>query len=276
MSNNTDINVHERLNRLTTLLTELGPLAIAVSGGVDSRLLTAMAWRADLDVVALHLTGPHLTPAESSFALQWLTDQGRPYRIINFNPLTLPDAAANARKRCYHCKRAGFKLLLAAAGPGRQLADGSNADDAAVFRPGHLALADLGVASPLAKMGLAKADIRTLAVAIGLVWPEQPSRACLFTRLPYDTPVDTALLARLGTAEDLLESLGFREFRLRLPTKKSARLHLGTGERECWAQQGCRALSSMTELGFTFVLPEFMEQLSGYYDDITRIPDKGK
>ena len=61
-------------------------------------------------------------------------------------------------------------------GPGRLrppggipvLWDGTNVDDLADFRPGHRALRELGVESPLLAAGLGKAAIRALSRGLGL------------------------------------------------------------------------------------------------------------
>ena len=95
------------------------PLAVAFSGGLDSRFLCFALRRAGCDVLALHATGPHVPQAESAAARRWARAQGLPLREVRHDPLSLPDVAVNSRERCYACKRALMRRLreaLAAAG----------------------------------------------------------------------------------------------------------------------------------------------------------------
>ena len=54
------------------------PLAVAFSGGLDSRFLCFALRRAGCDVLALHATGPHVPQAESEAARRWARAQGCP------------------------------------------------------------------------------------------------------------------------------------------------------------------------------------------------------
>lgn len=54
------------------------PLAVAFSGGLDSRFLCFALRRAGCDVLALHATGPHVPQAESAAARRWARTQGLP------------------------------------------------------------------------------------------------------------------------------------------------------------------------------------------------------
>ena len=132
--------------------------------------------------------------------------------------LSLPEVAANPADRCYHCKRALFTRLTAAAvADGFPLVlDGSNASDDASDRPGMRALAELGVRSPLRECGLTKSQVRAMARQADLpVW-DKPSYACLATRVPAGTPLTAAGLARVERGESALMALGLSDFRLRL------------------------------------------------------------
>lgn len=218
--------------RLREVFSGLPRLAVALSGGLDSRFLCHMALAAGCDVVALHGEGPHVPAEESAAARDWARARG--LRLITFvhDPLALPEVEANSRERCYACKRAliaGMRAALAAAGEdGRLLCDGGNADDQRAFRPGLRAVAEARVRSPLAEAGLTKAAIRELARATGLDRPDQAARPCLLTRLAYGMRPDAALLARVAAAEAALAALdtadreangpagGFGDFRLRL------------------------------------------------------------
>ena len=218
--------------RLRGVLAGLPRVAVALSGGIDSRFLCHMALACGCDAVAVHGAGPHVPAEESAAAREWARARGLRVISLVHDPLGLTEVAANSRERCYACKRAliaGMRTALAAAGEeARVLCDGGNFDDLKAFRPGLRAVAEARVRSPLAEAGLTKADIRGLARATGLDRPDQPSRPCLLTRLAYGMAPDAALLARVAAAEAALAALdaadraehgaagGLGDFRLRL------------------------------------------------------------
>lgn len=192
--------------------------AVAFSGGVDSAWLLheARTWARRTAAYFVR------TPFQPDFELEDARDTARrlgaELTVIEFDILTVPQAAANPPDRCYHCKRALFtRLLEAARADGFPLVlDGCNASDDASDRPGMAALKELGVRSPLRECGLTKGDIRAAARRAGLpVW-DKPSYACLATRIPAGTPITGELLARVARGEAALMARGFTDFRLRL------------------------------------------------------------
>ena len=262
--------------RLRDVLSGLPRMAVALSGGLDSRFLCHMASACGCDVVAVHGAGPHVPEEESAAAREWA--KGRGLRLLTFvhDPLGLPEVMANSRERCYACKRAliaGMREVLAGAGEGaRVLCDGGNLDDLKAFRPGLRAVAEARVRSPLAEAGLTKATLRELARATGLDRPDQPARPCVLTRLAYGMEPTAGLLARVAAAEAALAALdaedraafgatgGFGEFRLRLspePVMQCARLpeRLAPGVEAVLAAHGFTPFSVVRG-----------EKVSGFFD----------
>src|SRR6187455_2736890 len=88
-------------------------------------------------------------------------------------------------------------------------------DDLGDHRPGRRAAADHGVRSPLIEAGLTKDDIRALSKERGLPTWDKPSMACLSSRIPYGSEVTAEKLAMVEKAEDVLRSLGLRQYRVR-------------------------------------------------------------
>lgn len=218
--------VQDLPSALKDLLSTMPELAVALSGGLDSRFLTHAALLAGCRVTALHITGPHMPLRETEEARRWATARGAAFVTVPLNPLGIPAIAAGQRDRCYHCKHAAFSALLATSAP-LPLCDGTNADDLSAYRPGLRALRELGIRSPLAEAGLSKADIRQLAARTGMDRPDQAARPCLLTRLAYGMQPDAATLARLAEAEEALENLGLWDFRLRLAPNAPPRLQIG-------------------------------------------------
>ncbi len=260
-----------RLDRLRCTLRVAGPSCIAVSGGVDSRFLARVAWTGGLDAVAVLFVGPHISPADHAYALEWLRRSGHPFHVVPVDPFTSREVSANTRERCYYCKRLLFAQLAAVAAARRCAFDGSNASDACSFRPGRRALAEFGIRSPLAEAGLFKPDIRLLARAIGLDWPDQPSRPCLLTRIAYGLPPSRELLARIGAAEDALAALGLIEYRLRVTGQDSVRLQLTNAEKPRWDSAAAQARAVLETYGLGQAELCWSEELSGFFD---REPEK--
>ncbi|MEI3110751.1 MAG: hypothetical protein V8S71_02795 [Oscillospiraceae bacterium] len=106
------------------------------------------------------------------------------------------------------------------------LVDGSNVDDTGDYRPGMRALAELGIQSPLLAAGLTKGDIRALSHRFHLPTWNQPSAACLASRIPYGEAITEEKLALVEQAEQFLAGLGLTGLRVRLHGGNLARIEV--------------------------------------------------
>ena len=188
------------------------------SGGLDSSLLLAAAAKAlGPGLTAITFTGPHTVPGE--LAAAWaLARRFRVDHVVReIDPLSLPEFRHNRLERCYACKQAIITRAweIAAARGHSVLWDGTNLDDLADFRPGHRALRELRVQSPLLVAQLGKAAIRALSRGLGLD-AERPAQSCLATRFPYNTELTREDLAQVGRGEAWLRHRGFSRVRLRV------------------------------------------------------------
>ncbi len=204
--------------RLIELLEEFGQVAVALSGGVDSALLLAVA-RAALGDGAVGATGvsPSLSTDELMSARTVALALGVPLLEIATHELERPEYVANAGDRCFHCKTELYGLL--AGHPqlrGRVLVDGTHAEDPSGDRPGMRAASEQGVRSPLREAGLGKRAIRAWARELGLPNWSRPARPCLASRVGIGTEVTTGRLETIAALETILAEEAFRVFRARI------------------------------------------------------------
>jgi uncharacterized protein len=258
------MTIEEKRARLGEILRGYGRAAVAFSGGADSSFLCAVA-RAELGegAVAITIVSPMLPASELEDARKVAALVGIRHILVEAGDIE-EEVAVNPKDRCYHCKKREFGSIALAArenGIGIVL-DGTNVDDEGDYRPGMLAIAELGVASPLRAAGLSKADIRELSRRLGLPTWDKPAFACLASRIPYGERIDAAKLGRIEKAEDYLRSLGFRQFRVR-SHGDIARIEVDPGERrKLFSEEIMDAMAAAFEsFGFLYSCVD----LAGYH-----------
>ena len=191
---------------------------VAYSGGTDSAYLAYAAHQVlGADMLAVIADSPSLSRAHLKDAVDFAESQGIPLRVFDTHELEQEEYVRNDSSRCFHCKDELFKVMAEAGQPlgFSAVAYGMNVDDRGDFRPGQKAAAEHKVLAPLADVGLNKEEIRGLARDAGLrVW-DKPASACLSSRIAYGLPVTRETLYSIEKGEEVLFSLGFRQFRVR-------------------------------------------------------------
>ena len=203
---------------LPTFFQENPKVALAFSGGVDSAYLLYAATASGADVTAYYVHSAFQPTFEREDAERLARELGAKLRILPLDVLCDDTITANPADRCYHCKKRIFTAIVQTAREDGYtvLIDGTNASDDDSDRPGIRALQELSVRSPLRECGITKAQVRALSHEANLFTWDKPAYACLATRIPTGERITAEKLTRTEQAEQFLQSLGFRDFRVRL------------------------------------------------------------
>lgn len=264
-------SIEGKLHRLEEAIKAHPSALICYSGGVDSTLLAVVAHRVLRERMgAVIINSSLLPPREFRRAKDLASLLGLPLTVIDADELALPGFANNPEDRCYVCKKYRLEIIgdRARAEGFAAVMDGSNADDVQGHRPGRRAVLERGGVSPLEEAELSKQDIRTLARSLGLPNWDQPSRPCLATRFAYDTELNPELIRRVDAAEEELEGLGLREFRVRLEGLDAARIEVAVEELGQLVEKDNRdrLVKNFKDLGFKRILLDLEGYRSGSMD----------
>jgi len=210
--------MYEKLNQLKALFIELDQALIAYSGGIDSTLVAKVAFDVLGDrAVAVTAESPSLLPEDLEDARIQAVEIGILHKVVQTHELENPNYASNPVNRCYFCKSELHDTLkpLAQQWGYPYVIDGVNADDLHDYRPGIQAAKERGARSPLAEIGITKAEVRAIAKHLELSTWDKPAQPCLSSRFPYGEEITIAKLQRVGRAEVYLRKLGWKNIRVR-------------------------------------------------------------
>lgn len=246
-------------------------VVLAFSGGVDSALLLKIATslrKDENDVVAMFFKAPSSTEEDLVNAKNLAEEMGVKLFIKDVDIFVDDHIVNNSKDRCYHCKSHLFKQAIKLKddlGYGYVI-DGTNTDDHKVYRPGLMALRDLGVVSPLNMAGFSKQMVRALADELNISVAKRPSAPCLLTRFPYGTKITPAKLDRLEKAEAFIRDLGFIKFRVR-DHSNIARIELTPEDFMAFIEKRDQVIKEFRNLGFSYVTLDLEGFRSGSMDE---------
>ncbi|MFB8791808.1 MAG: ATP-dependent sacrificial sulfur transferase LarE [Potamolinea sp.] len=210
--------IEQKLEQLKALFAEMKQALIAYSGGVDSTLVAKIACDILGDrALAITAESASLLPEELEDARIQAATIGITHEVVKTHEMDNPNYTSNPVNRCYFCKSELHDTLkpLALKRGYPYVVDGVNADDLGDYRPGIQAAKERGARSPLAEVGVTKAEVRELSKKLGLPWWDKPAQPCLSSRFPYGEEITVTKLQRVGRAEIYLRKLGFSNLRVR-------------------------------------------------------------
>jgi pyridinium-3,5-biscarboxylic acid mononucleotide sulfurtransferase len=258
--------------RMGALLSGIGRLGVAFSGGVDSSVLLALAARslgADR-VVAILGVSPSLAADERSAAHAVAGHIGVAVVEVTTHEGARDAYRANGPDRCFHCKDELFSRIDdEVVGVHRldAVAYGENADDTRrPDRPGARAATVHRVLRPLAAAGFDKAAVRRIARAFGLPCADKPAAPCLASRIPHYSEVTPDKLRQIEQAEAALRRLGLGDLRVR-HHGEIARIELPPDDLVRAVTEPLRTAvhAAVTDAGFRFVAVDLAGIQSGAF-----------
>ena len=204
MENDLALTKLAELQGLLVSIGETSEIGVALSGGVDSMTLAAVAHAAlGHKAIMYHAQSPAV-PAEATARVESMaTARGWRLEVFDAGEFGRADYLANPVDRCFYCKTSLYGAIHARTAA--QLVSGTNLDDLGEYRPGLRAAGVHGVRHPYVEVGASKETVRAMARALGLgAVAELPAAPCLASRIETGIAIDAATLALVHASERLV------------------------------------------------------------------------
>lgn len=197
--------IKHTLARLSAVIEGIGPLAVAVSGGVDSMTLSVVAQRVlGASARMLHAVSPAVPADATARVRRYAEEYGWNLSVIDAREFDDQDYVANPVNRCYFCKTNLYGTMTAKVNVA--LVSGTNLDDLGDYRPGLLAAQAHGVRHPLVEAKVDKSAVRAIARFLDLNdLAELSASPCLSSRVETGIPINSSALGAIYQVEKLVQ-----------------------------------------------------------------------
>ncbi len=224
----------QALESLRGALSTYDSLAIAISGGVDSTTLAAVAHEVLGErVLMVHAVSPAVPQEATERVKYYAQTLGWNLTIVDAGEFADGEYRKNPVNRCYYCK-SNLYARVSQVWDGT-VASGANLDDLGDYRPGLLAASEKKVVHPLIDAGINKMTVRAIAASMALALvADLPAQPCLSSRIETGIAIDAVDLQFVNQMESFLSGqMGMGDIRCRI-TASGVRIEVDDE-----LQQGC-------------------------------------
>ena len=200
-------NAELQLKRLQNVLSEIGLLVVAVSGGIDSTLLAIISARqSDVDVQMVHAISPAVPELATQRVQRYARTENWRLRISDAGEFRDSRYLNNPVDRCFYCKSNLYRYITEEF-KDIQVVSGANCSDLADYRPGLKAATEYGVRHPYVEAGISKSGIREIARFLNLDdLSELPASPCLSSRVETGIRIESTSLKAIDRVETEIKS----------------------------------------------------------------------
>ncbi len=197
-------SIIEKSEQLESIIRGMDNVAIALSGGIDSLVLSAIS-AAVSQKHRLKCTMFHaISAAVPEQATERVRDCAERFKwnlqLVDANEFSDTNYRENPVNRCFYCKSALYGTIRSATDA--VILSGTNTDDLLEFRPGLKAAENYGVRHPFVEADINKKMIRELAPMYGIAqYADLPTAPCLASRVETGISIEPDELRSINAIE---------------------------------------------------------------------------
>lgn len=217
-------SIIEKSQAIEQILSEVDSVAVALSGGIDSLVLSALCFavsqKTALTCTMFHAVSAAVPEQATSRVLDCAAQFQWNVRLVDAHEFADPNYRENPLDRCFYCKSALYGTIRSATDA--VIVSGTNKDDLLEFRPGLKAAEMYGVRHPFVEAGVTKQMIREIAPLYGISqYSDLPAAPCLASRVETGISIEPDELKSINAIELLIsEKYSCRIVRCRLRNGK--------------------------------------------------------
>jgi uncharacterized protein len=217
-------SITDTAQRLEAIIGAIDDVAIALSGGIDSLVLSAVCFsvsqKHSVKCTMFHAVSAAVPEQATARVNDCANRFGWSLKLVDANEFSDSNYRENPVDRCFYCKSALYGTIRPATSA--VIVSGTNQDDLLEFRPGLKAAENFGVRHPFVEAGINKRMIRELATIYGIAqYADLPAAPCLASRVETGVSIEPDELRSINAIELLIaEKYSCKTVRCRLRNGK--------------------------------------------------------